>query len=141
MRRMLTERIELFCNHRWRVMKLAGDAEWPMTDNPVLALNYVRPGVYDFGAGWGKRNSNFILPVSPRLAVFTQVGVKETGPRHDRRADERAAGPCRRTRTAVGHRPKASALDCRDPPAYRRCRGIRDRAGIVEDLERYASRL
>ena len=82
MRRMLTERIELFCNHRWRVMKLAGDAEWPMTDNPVLALNYVRPGLYDFGAGWGKQNSNFILPVSPRLAVFTQVGAKETGPLH-----------------------------------------------------------
>jgi hypothetical protein len=78
--RMLTERIDLFCHHRWRVMKLAGDADWPLTDNPVLALNYARPGEYDFGAGWGKHNSNFIMPVSPKLAIFTQVGSKESGP-------------------------------------------------------------
>ena len=82
MRRMLTDRIELFCSHRWRVMKLAGDAEWPLTDNPVLALNYVRPGEYDFGAGWGKHNANFIMPISPSLAIFTQVGSRETGPWH-----------------------------------------------------------
>src|SRR5882762_3883553 len=82
MQRMLTDRIDVFCQHRWRVMKLACDAEWPLTDNPVLALNYVRPGQYDFGAGWGKHNSNFIMPVSPRLAIFTQVGSKETGPWH-----------------------------------------------------------
>ena len=80
MRRMLTERVSLFCQHRWRVMKLADDAEWPLTDNPVLALNYTRPGVYDFGAGWGRHNSNFIMPISPTLAVFTQVGSKVRGP-------------------------------------------------------------
>ena len=87
MRRMLTQRIDLFCNHRWRVMKLPGGEEWPLTDNPVLALNYVRPGEYDFGAGWGKHNSNFIMPVSPRLAVFTQVGARRLDPgtrRHNR---------------------------------------------------------
>jgi hypothetical protein len=82
MRRMLTERIELFYKHRWRVMKLAGDAEWPMTDHPVLTLNYYSPGKYDFSAGWGREGSEFILPVSPRLAVGTQVGRKETGPWH-----------------------------------------------------------
>jgi Protein of unknown function (DUF4238) len=82
MRRMLTDRIELFCHHRWRVLKLAADDEWPLTDNPVLALNYVRRGEYDFGAGWGKHNSNFIMPVSPRVAIFTQVGSRETGPWH-----------------------------------------------------------
>jgi hypothetical protein len=82
MRRMLTQRIELFYKHRWRVMKLAGDAEWPLTDHPVLTLNYYGPGKYDFGAGWGREGSEFILPVSPRLAVCTQVGRKETGPWH-----------------------------------------------------------
>jgi len=80
MRRMLTDRIGLFCQHRWRVMKLADHAEWPLTDNPVLALNYMKPGVYDFGGGWGRHNSNFIMPVSPTLAIFTQVGAKESGP-------------------------------------------------------------
>jgi hypothetical protein len=82
MRRMLTKRIELFYKHRWRVMKLAGDAEWPLTDHPVLTLNYYGPGKYDFSAGWGREGSEFILPVSPRLAVCTQVGRTETGPWH-----------------------------------------------------------
>lgn len=82
MRRMLTERIELFYKHRWRVIKLAGEAEWPLTDHPVVTLNYYGPGKYDFGAGWGRKGSEFILPVSPRLAVCTQVGRKETGPWH-----------------------------------------------------------
>lgn len=82
MKRMLTDRIDLFCQHRWRVMKLADHAEWPLTDNPVLALNYMKPVEYDFGAGWGRHNSNFIMPISPGLAIFTQVGSKETGPWH-----------------------------------------------------------
>ena len=69
MKRMLTDRIDLFCQHHWRVLKLAGDGEWPLTDNPVLALNYMKPGEYDFGAAWGRHNSNFIMPISPRLAI------------------------------------------------------------------------
>lgn len=48
----------------------------------MLTLNYYGPGKYDFGAGWGRDGSEFILPVSPRLAVCTQVGRKETGPWH-----------------------------------------------------------
>lgn len=80
MRRMLTHRVGLFCQHRWRVMELAEGSEWPLTDNPVLALNYMKPGVYDFGAGWGRPNSNFIMPVSPTVAIFTQVGSKVGGP-------------------------------------------------------------
>jgi len=80
MRRMLTDRIELFCQHRWRVMKLAGDAESPLTDHPVLTLNYYGPGKYDFGAGWGRQGSDFILPVSPRVAVGAQVGARTVGP-------------------------------------------------------------
>jgi hypothetical protein len=61
-------------------MTIAGDAEWPLTDHPVLTLNYYGPGKYDFGPGWGRESSEFILPVSPRLAVCTQVGRRETGP-------------------------------------------------------------
>jgi hypothetical protein len=81
MRHILTERADAwFCRHRWRALRLAGGAEWPLTDNPVLALNYYGQGRYDFKAGWGQERANFILPVSPQIAVFTQIGSRETGP-------------------------------------------------------------
>ena len=73
MRRMLTERIGLFYEHRWRVMRLAGDAEWPLTDHPVLTLNYYGPSKYDFGAGWGREGWSLSCrchlgsPSAPRL--------------------------------------------------------------------------
>jgi hypothetical protein len=71
----------VICSHRWRTLVPAGDAEWPVTDHPVLTLNYYGPGKYDFGAGWGRKGSEFILPVSPRLAVATQIGTDQRGAR------------------------------------------------------------
>jgi hypothetical protein len=47
----------------------------------VLTLNYFSPGRYDFGAGWKRKGSEFVLPVSPRVAVCTQVGSNNHGPR------------------------------------------------------------
>ncbi len=81
-RHLLTNRMDVVCKHRWRTLMLAGDAEWPLTDHPVLTLNYYGPGRYDFGAGWEKKGSEFILPVSPRIAVFAKVGSKDRGPFH-----------------------------------------------------------
>ena len=79
MRQMLVGRTERFTSHRWRSM-LAGDAEWPLTDHPVITLNWYGPGKFDFGAGWGRERSEFILPVSPDRAIVTQIGSKERGP-------------------------------------------------------------
>ena len=78
---MLVRLEKVICQHRWRAIEPAGDADWPLTDHPVLTLNYYRPGLYDFGAGWGRKGSEFILPVSPRVAVCTQVGSNNHGPR------------------------------------------------------------
>jgi hypothetical protein len=39
-----------------------------------------RQGEYDFGAGWGKENSEFILPISPKVALYTKIGDRATGP-------------------------------------------------------------
>lgn len=77
---LLQRKGDVICQHRWRAIEPAGDAEWPLTDHPVLTLNYYRPDLYDFGAGWGRKGSEFILPVSPRLAVCTQVGSNVRGP-------------------------------------------------------------
>ena len=46
----------------------------------MLRLNYKSPAQYDFGGGWGHPGSEFIMPVSPRLAVYTQVGKHHAGP-------------------------------------------------------------
>lgn len=78
---MLVRHDRLFCQHRWRAIEPAGDAEWPLTDHPVLTLNYYRPGRYDFHAGWDCKGSEFVLPVSPRIAVCMQVGSNNHGPR------------------------------------------------------------
>ena len=78
---MLVRLERVICQHRWRAIEPADEAEWPLTDHPVLALNYFRPGLYDFGAGWGRKGSEFVLPISPRVAVCTQVGSNNRGPR------------------------------------------------------------
>jgi hypothetical protein len=78
---MLVRLERIICQHRWRAIEPADDAEWPLTDHPVLTLNYFRPGLYDFGAGWGRKGSEFVLPISPRVAVCTQVGSNNHGAR------------------------------------------------------------
>lgn len=53
-----------------------GDEEWPLTDHPVLRLNYFSPGEFDFGGGWNKPGSELMMPVSPRHLLYVQVGKK-----------------------------------------------------------------
>ena len=78
-RHHLTTNVERICAHRWRAAEPADGSEWPLTDHPVLTLNYYGPTAYDFRAGWGRPGSEFFMPVSPRLAVYTQVGSRSTG--------------------------------------------------------------
>ena len=82
MRHLLTGAAETLCGHRWSVVEPHGDAEWPLTDHPVLRLNYYEPGRYDFGGGWGKRGSEIMMPVSPRHLLYVQVG-STTPPRFE----------------------------------------------------------
>lgn len=78
-RHHLTNNLHHICNHRWRAVEPAGDGEWLLTDHPVLTLNFNGPDQYDFGAGWGNAGSEFFMPVSPRLGVYTQVGARDVG--------------------------------------------------------------
>ena len=79
-RHHLTNNVHQFVNHRFRAASPFGDEEWPLCDHPVLTLNYYERGKYDFEAGWGKTNSEFILPISPKVALYTKIGDKTTGP-------------------------------------------------------------
>jgi hypothetical protein len=79
-RHHLTDNVQHMVSHRWRTAYPFGHEEWPLTDHPVLTLNYYDRGKYDFEAGWGKLGSEFILPISPKVALYTKVGDKATGP-------------------------------------------------------------
>jgi hypothetical protein len=79
-RHHLTNNVHHIVNHRFRVAYPFGDEEWPLADHPVLTLNYYERGKYGFEAGWGKENSEFILPISPKVALYTKIGDKTTGP-------------------------------------------------------------
>jgi len=79
-RHHLTNNVQHIIKHRWRTASPSGDEEWPLTDHPVLTLNYYERGKYDFEAGWGKPGSEFILPISPKVALYTKVGERVTGP-------------------------------------------------------------
>lgn len=76
MRHLLTGAVKTLCQHRWSVAQPYGDREWPVTDHPVLRLNFYRPGHYDFGGGWGNEGSEIMMPASPRHLLYVQVGKK-----------------------------------------------------------------
>ena len=76
MRNLLTGAAEVLSQHRWSVAEPHGDEEWPLTDHPVLRLNYYRPGHYDFRGGWGNEGSEIMMPISPRHLLYVRVGGK-----------------------------------------------------------------
>ena len=76
MRHILTGVAETLCRHRWSVIEPVSDQEWPLTDHPVLRLNYYGPDQYDFAGGWGNPGSEIMMPVSPKHLLYVQVGKK-----------------------------------------------------------------
>lgn len=75
MRHILAGRIaKIFSQHKWSLVQPYGDEEWPLTDHPVLRLNYNGPEQYDFGGGWGNPGSEIMMPISPRFLLYAQVG-------------------------------------------------------------------
>jgi hypothetical protein len=76
MRHLLTGAADALSRHRWSAAEPYEDNEWPLTDHPVLRLNYYKPGQYDFRGGWGNPGSEMMMPVSPRYLLYVQVGAK-----------------------------------------------------------------
>ena len=80
MKRLLTGAAKILEGHHWSLAEPAGDSEWFTSDHPVVKLNYYQEGRYDFKGGWGSAGTEILLPISPRLLLYTQVG-EERPPR------------------------------------------------------------
>ena len=78
MRHLLTGIANRLCGYRWSIALPHGDAECPLTDHPVLRLNYNSPSQYDFEGGWGSPGTEIMMPVSPKHLLYVQVGRKHS---------------------------------------------------------------
>jgi hypothetical protein len=67
---------KVLADYRWSRLEPCGGEEWPLADHPVLRLNYQRDGRYDFEGGWGSPGTEIMMPLSPRLLLYSQVGRK-----------------------------------------------------------------
>lgn len=81
LRHLLTHTLKVAEQHDWQVLHAAENISFPTTDDPVICMNYRNENDYDFKGGWGRKNCNILMPLSPRMILFTQIGRK--GPYHD----------------------------------------------------------
>lgn len=76
-RHLLTSTYKTLGNHKWSIIEAPEDKHWLTSDNPVVRVNYYKPGFYDLKGGWGNKGSEILFPLSPKLLLYTQVGSKK----------------------------------------------------------------
>lgn len=76
MTHLLTETIERLPNHRWTILHAPNGMSWPTSDNPLVRLNFQNSKNYNFGGGWGVKNGDILLPLSPKHLLYTSIGNK-----------------------------------------------------------------
>lgn len=74
LKHLLTKTVSVMEKHNWYVIHAANGVSFPTSDDPVICLNYNSEYNYDFKGGWGKKNGNIIMPISPTLLLITQIG-------------------------------------------------------------------
>lgn len=74
LKHLLTKAVRVLAKHQWHVIRAADSVSFPTSDDPVICLNYNSEHEYDFKGGWGKKNGNIIMPISPKLLLITQIG-------------------------------------------------------------------
>lgn len=73
---LLKNTVKVLHSHKWSIIEMDDNVVLPTSDSPVICLNYNNYEDYNFGGGWGRKNTNIIFPISPNKVMFTQVGVK-----------------------------------------------------------------
>lgn len=74
LKHLLTKTVRVLERHHWHVIHATEDISFPTSDDPVICLNYNSEHKYDFKGGWGRKNGNIIMPISPKLLLITQIG-------------------------------------------------------------------
>lgn len=73
MRHLLTTTIEQISTQKWNIVRAPDGVSWPTSDDPLIRLNYRGPAEYDFGGGWGVKNTDIFLPLSPKHLLHTCI--------------------------------------------------------------------
>lgn len=73
-RRTLTETLKKIPRHRWTILHAPEGLQWPTTDSPLVRLNFNSPDDYNFLGGWGVKNGDIFMPLSPKHLLYTSVG-------------------------------------------------------------------
>jgi hypothetical protein len=76
MRHLLTKTLGRLPAHRWTILHAPAGMSWPTSDNPLIRLNFQNSKSYDFGGGWGVKNGDIMLPLSPKHLLYTCIGNK-----------------------------------------------------------------
>jgi hypothetical protein len=78
LRHTLTTTIRSVPMTGWTILHAPKGIHWPTSDNPLVRLNFTDASRYDFGGGWGVRNGDIVLPLSPKHLLFTCIGNRPT---------------------------------------------------------------
>tara|TARA_R110000868_G_scaffold411441_1_gene703951 strand:- start:1149 stop:2177 length:1029 start_codon:yes stop_codon:yes gene_type:complete len=76
MTHLLTKTLGRLPGHRWTILHAPAGMSWPTSDNPLIRLNFQGSDSYDFDGGWGVKNGDILLPLSPKHLLYTCVGNK-----------------------------------------------------------------
>lgn len=74
MRHVLTKTLGRIPAHKWTILHAPPGMSWPTSDNPLIRLNFQDSKNYDFGGGWGVKNGDILLPLSPKHLLYTSIG-------------------------------------------------------------------
>jgi N-methylhydantoinase B/acetone carboxylase, alpha subunit len=74
MRHLLTKTLGRLPAHKWTILHAPTGMSWPTSDNPLIRLNFQNSTNYDFGGGWGVKNGDILLPLSPKHLLYTCIG-------------------------------------------------------------------
>ncbi|MCU9949258.1 DUF4238 domain-containing protein [Pseudomonas sp. PDM13] len=76
MRHLLSKTLGRLPAHKWTILHAPDGMSWPTSDNPLIRLNFRDSRNYDFGGGWGVKNGDIMLPLSPKHLLYTCIGNK-----------------------------------------------------------------